>query len=86
MTIDLFEAINIAKQEALKIGVGIDDICFENPEGWRFGFIDKNGSIIPDDTCAMVTREGVFKKEFRGIPPMPIQNGHEIDISEYLKD
>lgn len=85
MIVNLIEAIDIVKREAQKEGVFLDLLCVENPEGWRFGFTDKEGHIIPDDTCALVLRDGTFKKEFRGIPPEPIQDGHEVDISEYLK-
>ena len=84
MAINLIETIKIAQREAQKKGVSLDSICVENPEGWRFGFTDKNGNIIPDDTCAMVLRNGVFKVEFTESPSAPIQDGHEVDISRYL--
>lgn len=86
MTINLAGAVKIAKQEAQRRGLFLEGTCAETPEGWYFEFIDKEGLVIPGGAGPKVSREGLLlEKEFRGLPPAPLKNSREIDISGYLK-
>lgn len=85
MPVTIRKAVTVAKKEAEAKGLLLEGVCIENQDGWRFSFIDKRTKRpLPDDTIPFVDREGRFECEFRGIPPAPIKNAKDVNISKYI--
>ena len=84
MGITLSKAVKIALEEVKKRRKHLDPFFTESDNGWCFSFRDEQGLIAPNDSLYLITRHGEIKQEFRRIPPKLIENGIEIDISEYL--